>query len=65
MAAAARESAGIEDEASRPAHGPGSRGGNITRKPRQRKADRAQVEQEKAARDKGSVLAAKLVAYPS
>ncbi|KAK6582665.1 hypothetical protein PZA11_005073 [Diplocarpon coronariae] len=40
-----------------PAHGPGSRGGNTTRKPRITKADRARMEQEKLEREKMGTMA--------
>ncbi|KIW10889.1 hypothetical protein PV08_10188 [Exophiala spinifera] len=44
--------------------GPGSRGGGITRKPRITKAERAQMESEKAQREKIAPLVAKPAAYP-
>lgn len=40
-----------------PAHGPGSRGGSTTRKPRITKADRARMEQEKLEREKMGSMA--------
>ncbi|PBP19717.1 HPC2-domain-containing protein [Diplocarpon rosae] len=40
-----------------PAHGPGSRGGTTTRKPRITKADRARMEQEKLEREKMGSMA--------
>ena len=63
-AAAAREAATPDGEA-RPAHGPGSRGGVIRGKPRVKKSDRAQLEQERAAREKSALLPAKPEPYPT
>lgn len=40
-----------------PASGPGSRGGNTTRKPRITKADRARMEQEKLDRERMGAVA--------
>jgi hypothetical protein len=62
-AAAAREAAMADPD--RPTHGPGSRGGAVTRKPRIRKADRAQMEQERAAREKTALLAARPTPIPT
>jgi hypothetical protein len=45
--------------------GPGSRGGGLTRKPRITKADRAQMEKEKLAREKVAPILARPAAYPS
>lgn len=64
-AAAASNHVVGEGETGRPASGPGSRGGAITRKPRMKKADRLQMEQEKAAREKSTLLAAKPAAFPA
>merc|ERR1711939_129028 len=48
-----------------PAHGPGSRGGSTTRKPRITKADRARMEQEKLEREKMGSMASMPGGYGS